>query len=441
MSVPADLNAPTRAARLDALRGHLEANTDSIRDVPFSDEVNNHVHTAYSFSPYSPTAAAWMARSAGLRAVGSVDHDSIAAATETLQACRMIGIGGTVGCEIRVNFTGTAVEGRSINNPDSPNLAYIVFHGVPTTRIDEVDGFLAPVRRRRNERNARQTRAMSDLLEAVGAPPVSFSDVTSASLAAEGGGITERHILYAASRSLMEWMQPGLALRRFVEEQLSGPLPDRLRTFLDDAHNPHYVYDLLGALKSSFLPVFFEQPSEDECIPVAEAVAFANSIEAISAYAYLGDIADSPTGDKKAATFEDAYLDELFDELERLGFRAVTYMPPRNTLAQLRRVQELCRTHGLMEISGVDINSSRQAFTCEEILRPEFRHLIDATWALIAHEKLATVSPQYSLFSAESPVSGDLFSRIETYARIGRAIDPHHPEAVPSAAAGIASFG
>ncbi len=441
MDVPADLNASTRQARLDALRGHLEANTDAICDIPFSDEVNNHVHTTYSFSPYSPTAAAWMARSAGLRAVGSVDHDAIAAAPETLQACRLIGIGGTVGCEIRVNFTGTAIEGRSINNPDSPNLAYIVFHGVPTTRIDEVDGFLAPIRSRRNERNARQTRAMNALLEAAGAPSVSYSDVTVVSLAPEGGGITERHILYAASRSLIEWMGPGVRLRRFVEDKLTGVLPDRLQEFLDDARNPHYIYDLLGALKSSFLPAFFEQPSEDECIPVAEAVAFANSIEAISAYAYLGDIADSPTGDKKAATFEDAYLDELFDELERIGFRAVTYMPPRNTLAQLRRVQSLCRSHRLMEISGVDINSSRQVFTCEEILRPEFRHLIDATWALIAHEKLATVSPEYSLFRRDNPVPGDLFSKIETYARVGRAIDPHRPEDALIAASGIASFG
>ncbi len=441
MSLPADLNASTRQERLRALRGHLEANTDSIHEVPFTDEVNNHVHTTYSFSPYSPTAAAWMARSAGLRAVGSVDHDAIAAAPETLEACRMIGIGATVGCEVRVNFTGTAVEGRSINNPDSPNLAYIVFHGVPATRIDDVDRFLAPIRARRNERNARQTRAMSDLLGAAGAPPVSFADVTAGSFASEGGGITERHLLYAASRALMDWLRPGIKLRRFAEEKLTGELSDRLREHLDDALNPHYVYDLLGALKVSFLPRFFEQPSQGECIPVADAVDFANSLEAISAYAYLGDVADSPTGDKKAASFEDAYLDELFVELERLGFRAVTYMPPRNTLAQLRRVQELCRSHGLMEISGVDINSSRQAFTCEEILRPEFRHLIDATWALIAHERLATVSRDYSLFAEANPVPGDLYARIDTYARIGRAIDPHHPEAVVSAASGIASFG
>lgn len=436
MRCPEDLNAPARSDRLAALERHVEQDTGGFAGRPFTDEVNNHVHTIYSFSPYSPAAAAWMARGAGLRAVGSVDHDSIAAAPETIEACRTIGIGSTVGCEVRVNFTGTAIEGRRINNPDSPNLAYIVFHGVPANRTGEVDGFLAPIRERRNERNRAQTRAMSDLLERAGAPSVDFEAVESASMAAEGGGITERHILYAASVALIEAFGRGEALRRFVEGRLTGALPARLGGFLDDAANPHYVYDLLGALKSAFLPQFFIQPAESECLPVDEAVRVANAVGAIPAYAYLGDVGDSPTGDKKAARFEDAYLDELFDEITRIGFRAVTYMPPRNTLEQLRRVQRLCREHGLMEISGVDINSSRQEFTCNEILQPDFRHLIDATWALIAHEKLTAVSPHFSLFAPENPVGGDLDDRLERYAKIGRAIDPHHPEA----AAEVAGF-
>jgi len=45
-------------------------------------ESNNHIHTCYSFSPYTPTHAALLARRAGLRVVGSVDHASIAAAPE-----------------------------------------------------------------------------------------------------------------------------------------------------------------------------------------------------------------------------------------------------------------------------------------------------------------------------------------------------------------------
>lgn len=428
MHVPEGLNASSRRARLDALQRLVAENAEGILDTPLSDEVNNHVHTTYSFSPYTPAATAWMARGSGLRAVGSVDHDSIAAAPETVEACRIIGIGSTTGCEMRVNFSGTALEGRRINNPDSLNLAYIVFHGVPSDRVADVDRFLRPIRAARRERNVAQTQAMNVLLERAGAPTVPFVDVEAASTAGEGGGVTERHMLYAASRALMATTGRGPALRRFVEERFTGKLPQRLAGYLDDDENPHYVYDLLGALKGSFLPEFFIQPDERECVPVGEAVGFANSIEAICAYAYLGDVSESPTGDKKAARFEDDYLEELFREITAIGFRAVTYMPPRNSLDQLRRVQRQCAEHGLMEISGVDINSSRQVFTCPQILQPEFRHLIDATWALIAHEKLTSASPRFSLFSPDNPVAGTLGERIARYAAIGRAIDPHHPE-------------
>jgi len=223
----------------------------------------------------------------------------------------------------------------------------------------------------------------------------------------------------------------GSALVDFLENTLELTLAGKIRDFLLDTDNPHYLYDLLGVLKGNFLPRFFIQPDENECISVSEVVKFANEIGGIPCYAYLGDVAESPTGDKKAEKFEDDFLDELVPELKKIGFKGLTYMPPRNTLEQLRRVQKLCAQYGLMEISGVDINSSRQSFNCPEILRPEFAHLIDSTWALIAHEKLASLKAEWGLFHPENPLAGlDLNKRIARYARWGAAMDRHHPEGI-----------
>ena len=105
---------------------------------------------------------------------------------------------------------------------------------------------------------------------------------------------------------------------------------------------------------------------------------FANSIGAIPAYAYLGDVSESPTGDK-SGKIRGQFPELLFKELKRIGFKAVTYMPPRNTIEQLERVKSLCSSFGFMEISGVDINSSRQVFSCPEVMFPEFRHLVSST--------------------------------------------------------------
>jgi hypothetical protein len=161
--------------------------------------------------------------------------------------------------------------------------------------------------------------------------------------------------------------------------------------------------------------------ASEECPGVQEVLAFCDRIGAISAYAYLGDIKESVTGDKKAQGFEDDYLEELFEVLTALGFQAVTYMPNRNVPEQLQRVQTLCRKHCLFEISGVDINSPRQSFSCPEIRQDQFHHLIDSTWALIGHEIAATRDLNRGMFAGEAIAENPrLEDRIEAYQRIGR---------------------
>jgi hypothetical protein len=202
----------------------------------------------------------------------------------------------------------------------------------------------------------------------------------------------------------------------------------KLNAMLSDPANTHYLYDLLGVLKSELLPKIYILPDEKECIPAEHVTSFAKSISAIPAYAYLGDVRESPTGDKKAEKFEDDFIEELFAKLSGMGFRAVTYMPPRNTQEQLRTLRRLSAEQGLMEISGVDINSSRQSFNCPEVLREEFRHLLDTTWALIAHERLASVDERYGLFSERNPLaSAALTQRIAFYASLGKKLDLFHP--------------
>ncbi len=430
------LESPTEEERLDALRDAVGRNDRGILDTPTSGEVNNHVHTHYSFSPYSPASAAYMARKSGLEAVGSVDHDSIGAAREMAAAARILGIGSTVGAELRVRFVDTPFADVRLNNPDSIGIAYIVLHGVPASRIDELQRFLRPLQSVRNARNRRQVVRLNDIIVPAGLDPVDFdSDVLPLSWSDRGGSVTERHILYALAIKLEAAYGRGEALIRFIEGAIGLTLADRQRAHLTDADNPHYLYDLLGVFKGRFVERFFIQPAEEECLPVRRVTVLARELGSIPAYAYLGDVGDSPTGDKKAQRFEDAYVEELAAALPEIGFQAITYMPPRNTAEQLRTVQRLAASAGLMEISGVDINSRRQAFTCREVMRSEFSHLNTTTWALIAHETLASHDERYGLFHADNPLAGrSLSQRIERYAHIGREGDPHRPEEMVSVA-------
>ncbi len=421
------LNNGNVEQRLAAVRALGESVKDGVTQ---TEEVNNHVHSSYSFSPYSPTMIGVKAAQAGLQTVGIMDHDSVSGAAEFLHACKAVNIASTTGFEMRVNMDGTGVQGRKTNNPDEANISYIAIHGVPETKLSEFRAFLEPIHAARIKRDREEVKKLNALLAEFGAPCVDFdTDILACSEAANGGSVTERHILYALALKLIDAHGRGQALIDFVENRMHITLAEKLRAQLLDVGNPHYAYDLLAAFKSSLVSEFFLKSGYDECISVYEAVKFANDMGAIPAYAYLGDVGDSATGDKKTEKFEDDFLDDLVPELTTIGFKAITYMPPRNTKKQLLRLQKLCRENHLMEISGVDINSSRQSFNCPILLEPEFAHLADAAFALIAHEKLAAVDPRLAFFSPDNPlVSLSLGERIEEYSDIGRRIDHRRPE-------------
>jgi hypothetical protein len=424
-----------RAGRLAALRGWEAENRKGGKNPP-GGEINNHIHTIYSFSPYTPSMAALLAREAGLAAAGSVDHDSIAAAEEMLDACAVLGIGGCAGFELRASFrTGAGgtpgpFARRKLNNPDSEGFAYMTVQGVPRPAIPAAAQFLAPVREERLGRTRAMTVSANAVLREAGLDEIDFDrDIYDKSKYAEGGEITERHLLAAAAVKCMAKYDKGPELVQALRTKLGIAVSPKIAALLSDAGNPHYLYDLLGALKSELLPKIFIQPDEKECIPAERITAFAQSIAAIPAYAYLGDIKESSTGDKKAEKFEDDFIEELFAEISRLGFKAVAYMPPRNSAEQLANLRRLSAEWGFMEISGVDINSSRQSFNCPEVLRDEFRHLLDTTWALIAHERLASIDKRYGLFSEGNPLGSlPLADRLAAYAGYGKKLDLRHPE-------------
>ena len=427
-----ELNSSNKRSRLFGLEKIYKLIEIAEEQFKKTEEVNNHVHTIYSFSPYSPSMATYLAWKAGLQAVGVMDHDSVSGCKELIEACKIIGIASTVGFELRVNFSGTIVEGRKLNNPDSKNIGYIAIHGIPESKLPEAKKFLNPMQIARNKRNKKILAKLNNLIKSYGMKEIDFNkEIYNISQAKEGGSITERHILYAFAKKIIQKTGKGEKLISFLKDNLNIVISEKIKKFLLDENNQFYLYDLLGILKSSFLDKIFIQPDYKECISVYEVVRFSDSINAIPAYAYLGDVTDSPTGDKRAEKFEDDILEELIPGLKKIGFKAITYMPPRNTLNQLLRLQRLCKKYEFMEISGVDINSPRQSFNYAIILRPEFTHLIEATWALIAHEKLANYDEKYALFNNRNPFKGkSLKERIVTYSEIGRRIDSRHPELV-----------
>lgn len=344
------LNADTREERLANLRALLPE-ADFPPMVP--QYINNHIHTTYSFSPYSPTAAVYAARMEGLCTAGIIDHDSISGAREFLEAAEIVGIPATIGMECRVDMSGTLLAGRRTNNPDQAGVSYMTIQSVPHDKIDVLDRFFIPYREARNRRNMGMVERINALL-----PDIRLDyerDVLPLSRASEDGGVTERHLMYALAKKLTVQSGKGeKMIARLTEMGLE--LSEKQKTQMLDTAYPFYEYDLLGILKSAFVPKIYIDAA-DECPKLPDVVQLCREIDACLCYAYLGDVAESVTGDKKAQKFEDDYLEDVFRCLKEEGVWAVTYMPTRNTPAQLERLRNLCDEYGMFQISGEDINS------------------------------------------------------------------------------------
>lgn len=414
------LNGTDKWIRLQNLRGLKEGmDRGSIPKPEDKGYVNNHIHTTYSFSPYSPTKALWVAYNAGLTTAGIMDHDSISGAGEFIEAGRIMGMATTIGIECRVDFSGTPLKGKRINNPDQNSIVYMALHGIPHTQIDKVKDFFAPYTAERNKRNKLMIHKINHIFCPFGIELDFDDDVAPLSQHHDGGSITERHLLFALSKKLIKTFGEGDTLVNFLACDLGIDIKPNVRENLLDGNNVYYEYDLLGLLKSDLVEKIYINATT-ECPEVTKVIAFSKEIGAISAYAYLGDVGDSVTGDKKTQKFEDDYLDLLFEVIKNLGFDAVTYMPTRNTIDQLRRVKELCAKYSLFEISGEDINSPRQSFICEALNNPFFKNLIDSTWALIGHEIAATGDLSEGMFSSQAMGKyPDLKKRIDVYKEIG----------------------
>ena len=146
-----------------------------------------------------------------------------------------------------------------------------------------------------------------------------------------GTGFAPRDVTPEATAAVCSRLTPGIP-----EAMRAASMVDYLRSIgltlsqkqqaqmLDTAY-PFYDYDLLGILKSAFVPQIYIDAT-DECPNVRDVVALCRRIDALLCYAYLGDVGQSVTGDKKAQKFEDDYLDDVIACLRELGVRAVTYM-------------------------------------------------------------------------------------------------------------------
>jgi len=262
----AQLNAATKQERLEAARA-LKKHIDSgqIRTLPDEGYTNNHVHTTYSYSPYSPAKAVYMAVLNGLSTVGIIDHDAIGGAEEFIAAGEIFGIATTIGFEIRTDWSDTRLRGRRINNPDQVSSAYICAHGLPHGSIAKADAYLRNIRQARDKRSKKIVGNINGIAQPLGISIDFETDVLPLSFAHDGGGVTERHLLSALTNKMMKKFGKGQRMVDVLCGSFGIELGVSQLAYLTDEGNEMYAYDLLNVFKSILIKdiyVEFSLPGE-----------------------------------------------------------------------------------------------------------------------------------------------------------------------------------
>ncbi len=389
------LNAKTKEERLKNLS---ILSKDLPKITANENYINNHVHTKYSFSPYSPAYAVYSAKQQGLSSVGIIDHDSFSGANEFHQAGKILGIRTSAGIEFRVDYTGTPLENKMINNPDQHSVAYMLIHGIPMSMEQSVNDFLKPVRAYRFERNVLMLNKINEMFSPFNIKVDMEKDIIPETYFSDGGTITERHLLLGIIKRLISEHVEVERINKFVAETLKLTLTDKLLTA--KCVDNYYIYDLLGLFKSNFIKDFYV-PATKELVPIKDAIDFGYQIGAFPCYSYLGDVNDCVTGDKKPQKFEDDYLDLLFEVINKLGIKSITYSPTRNSGKQLERLQNLAKKYDMFTVCGDDINSIRQSFIVKALENKEFHDLVVNSKVLEINERLGNSDLKKCYFSKE----------------------------------------
>lgn len=370
-----------RLHALKALAGSVK-NGSLKREEP-KGGISHRIYTTYSFSPYTPSKAAFMGYMSGVETLGIVDRDSVSGAKEFLAACDMLGVAATFGAECLVNMNGTSLDGLQLNCPEQPSLAFCVLHGIPHQSIDRYTGYFEYYAEKRVERIEKMTGKYNELLAEYGLNLDFEKDIKSLATLSDGGVLTEEHLLLGVANKLLEKYNKGTEIIDFFLGELELEVTDEQKKYLKDTFNPGYELDMADVLRQDLLPMWVD--ADEECPDVKELVKIAKETGAILAYSYTGE--------------EVATAEEIFTAVKSLGFNAVTFMPSKLSHEEHLRIKTLCQKHDLLPISGEYLNRPRQPFASEMWNDSALDYLKDTSWAIIGHEKAASVNEEFGMFS------------------------------------------
>ncbi len=333
--------------------------------------------TIYSFSPYTPTEAVYMAYNAGMPVCGISDTDSAAGMKEFVKAAKICGLSYTLGCR-----THAVIGGKRVG---------IMIYGIAEDQIPALEALLANNREQSRQAAEMRCKELNRLLKTKYTYKLDFNKIKDETEYKRGGTVTQRHVYYAFAKLLCAKIEKGEKMIECIRSLGFEPREKSMPVLLAK-DNPYYEYDLAREMS-------YNAGHEKE-----KYTDFAQLNKEIKV---LGGFCAFIAKERELADAEG-----FAESLKKTGFDAVC---ADTSCANLDAFNAACIKRNMLLLPWNHIDSPRKKFLMQEGMV----HIMENVWALVGNELALNTNNEDGIFS-ETVRESRFEEKIKLFATIGK---------------------
>ena len=367
-------------------------------------EINLNVHTDFSFSPYSPTMAAYMAYKNGVKIACACDYGTEYGGTEFIDACNYLGVSAISGFEVTLS-------------EENKKECLCAIYCITPEAMAKFKPLLSAFREACLQRAKKVCEKINKKLRKYDIEIDYEKDVYKFVKGRKGATLTLKHVYMAAGKKLQSKFGKGRKLAEFLRTSLCLDIQEGEYNLLCDANNPFYKYDLISTLRHNFDNI------EGGLTPPAFAdyLAVAKEYGAVVAYEYV-----APNNWLKNQTESERTLQEfkdMVDSVKSRGFNAVCISSLNISDDMIVSFTNVLKEKQMIAIFAEKTEYPRSHFVsvAPRGARP---YIEKCAYALLGNNISMNINQVDGLFTQKSVVKcEDFLKRLTMFAQIGRNSD------------------
>lgn len=364
-------------------------------------EVNLNIHTNSSFSPYTPSLAAYMAYKSGVKVACACDYGTDFANEEFIYACNALGI--------------SAINGFEVTLVDDSNKEILAsFYALTPECVQEFEPLLLSFREQCVQRAKIVCDKINKKLRKYDMSLNFEKDVYKYVKGKKGATLTLKHVYMATAIKLEQKFEKGRKLAEFLRTTLCLDILEGEYNLLCDANNPFYRYDLISALRHNFgsVEAGLKPPS------LSDYMVIAKKYGAAVAYEY-----NAPNNWLKNQTESEQTLRDFELEIEnakKMGFNVICISAKNLSASMIIEFIKAIEKREMLAVFSEKTEYPRNHFGC--VAPSSCRaYLEKCAYALLGSEISLNINPDDGLFSNKSVKKcPDFKNRINLFAQIGK---------------------